>query len=101
MRVLFLLPLLVLGACRAADSVTRIGQDGFEVGAAGIEAFGTDNQACISAANEPLSYDVRLMDATSYARNRAFNRVYARCMTARGHRPRPYIKILLPDLGGF
>ncbi len=105
MRALFLLPLLVpimaLGACQATDSLTRIGQDGFEVGPAGIEAFGYDNQACTSAANEPLSYDIRLMDATRYARNRAFNRVYARCMTGRGHRPRPYIKNLLPEIGGL
>jgi hypothetical protein len=95
MRILVLLPVcaLLLAGC---ESLIRVGADGFEVGSGGIEAFDRDAQACQTEADTALSYDVRLLEATSYARNRAFNRLYGRCMTARGHRPRPYIKNLLP-----
>jgi hypothetical protein len=95
MRALLLLMLCLplLGAC---ESLIRVGSDGFEVGAGGIEQFERDAQACQVEADTALSYDVRLLAATSYERNRSFNHLYGRCMTARGHQPRPYIKNLLP-----
>jgi hypothetical protein len=99
MRALFLLPLcLALIGC---ESLAHTGSDGFEVGPRGVEAFEADNQACTTRANDVLSYDVRLMDATSYRRNRAFNDVYERCMTERGHQPRPYLANVLPQFGAL
>jgi hypothetical protein len=96
MRALFLLPLvLALAGC---DSIYRPAADGFEVGPAGFAAWQADTQACQTKADGVVNYDIRLVDTTRYARNRAFNRVYGQCMTARGHRPRPYLKNLLPAL---
>ena len=99
MRALFLVPLLLpLGlALLGCESVSRTGADGFEVGARGFEAYERDAQDCQTRSDDALSYDVRLMDVTRYARNRAFNQIYARCMTGRGYRPRAYIQNLLPD----
>jgi hypothetical protein len=99
MRAFFLcLSLLVLCGC---ESITRLDSDSFEVGRTGYETFEADAQDCQLAAEAPLGGDVRLVDATSYARNRAFNHLYARCMTARGHAPRPYLKNVLPGGGGL
>lgn len=99
MRALFLLPLvLALAGC---DSIYRPAADGFEVGAGGIEAFQADAQACQTQADDGLNYDIRYMDTTRYARNRAFNRLYGRCMTERGHQPRPYLRNVLPDVNGL
>jgi hypothetical protein len=99
MRALFLLPLCL--ALLGCESLVHTGSDGFEVGSHGVEVFEADDQACTTAANDLLSYDVQLMDATSYERNRAFNGVYERCMTARGHQPRPYLANVLPQLGAL
>jgi hypothetical protein len=94
MRALILLPVcLALWGCQ---SITRYSGDNFEVGAGGIQAFDDDNKACGIVADEAVSYDVRMAGSTSYERNRAYNRVYARCMTARGHRRRPYYVNFLP-----
>ena len=99
MRALFLLPLvLALAGC---DSITRPAADGFEVGAGGFEAFEADAQACQTQADDRVNYDVRYIDTTRYARNRAFNAIYGRCMTGLGHAPRPYLKNVLPDGGGL
>jgi hypothetical protein len=96
MRALFLLPLvLALAGC---DSISRPAADGFEVGTGGFEAFQADAGACQARADETVNYDIRLVDTTRYARNRAFNQVYGRCMTARGHQPRPYLRNVLPAL---
>jgi len=94
MRALFLLPLaLLLAGC---DSLTRPGADGFEVGKGGFEAFQADAQECQIRADTAVSYDNGLADDTRYARNRAFNRVYGHCMAEHGHKPRPYLRNLLP-----
>jgi hypothetical protein len=45
-----------------------------------------------------VNYDIRLVDTTRYARNRAFNKVYGDCMTGRGHAPRTYLQNVLPAL---
>jgi len=96
MRALFLLPLvLALAGC---DSISRPAADGFEVGAGGFAAFQADAEACQTKADTLVNYDIRLVDTTRYARNRAFNRVYGQCMTARGHQPRPYLRNVLPEL---
>jgi hypothetical protein len=102
MRALFLVPLLLpLGlALLGCESVSRTGADGFEVGPGGAEAYELDAQACQTRSNDVLSYDVRLMDASRYARNRAFNSLYAACMTKRGYRPRAYLENVLPDIAG-
>jgi hypothetical protein len=95
MRALFLLPLcLVLAGC---ESITRPASDGFEVGPGGFEKFTLDAQACQTLADDGVNYGIRYVDTTRYERNRAFNRAYGACMTARGHQPRPYLKNLLPD----
>jgi hypothetical protein len=96
MRALFLCLALFLCGC---ESIVRLDSDSFEVGRTGYEAFEADTQACALAANAPLDSDVRLLDATRYERNRVFNRLFTRCMTGRGHAPRPYIKNMLPDTG--
>jgi hypothetical protein len=96
MRALFLLPLAF--ALVGCDSITRPAADGFEVGAGGFEAFQADAQACQTHADDTVNYDIRLVDTTRYARNRAFNQVYGQCMIARGHQPRPYLRNVLPAL---
>ena len=40
-------------------------------------------QACTDLAQAPLDSDPRLIDATRYAKNRAFNAAFSRCMTER------------------
>ena len=95
MRALFLFPvLIVLAGC---SSLTRVGGDGFEAANVSPERFEIDDQACGMQADDYLAYDVRGMEGTRYQRNRTYNALYGRCMTARGYRPRPYIKNLLPD----
>ncbi|OJT95082.1 MAG: hypothetical protein BGN82_10205 [Alphaproteobacteria bacterium 65-7] len=94
MRALFLLPLLlVLAACQ---SLARTGPDGFGVGRGGIAAYERDGVFCRMEAQAPLDSDVRLQEATRYARNRAYNQLFARCMTERGHPPRSYWRNVLP-----
>jgi hypothetical protein len=100
MRALFLLPplLCLCLALPGCDSITRPASDGFEVGPGGFEKFNQDTQACQTEAEGVVNYDIRLVDTTRYARNRAFNQVYGQCMTARGHQPRPYLRNVLPAL---
>jgi hypothetical protein len=95
MRALFLFPvLIVLAGC---SSLVRVGGDGFEAANVPPERFEADNQACGMQADDYLAYDVRGMEGTRYQKNRAYNAIYGRCMTARGYRPRPYIENLLQD----
>jgi len=96
MRALFLLPLIL--ALAGCDSITRPAADGFEVGAGGFAVWQADAQACQTQADDVVNYDIRLVDTTRYARNRAFNQVYGRCMTGRGHPVRPYLRNVLPAL---
>ena len=94
MRALFLFPVLLgLAACQ---SVVRTNADGFAAGPAGIEAYERDAQACADAAQDPLDGDVRLHQASRYDRNRVYNRLFARCMTGRGHPPRSFWENVLP-----
>jgi hypothetical protein len=94
MRAPFLvLACLVLGGC---SSLIRLGGDGFEASRVSPAQFEEDTSACQIEADSYLAYDVRGMEGTRYQKNRAFNAVYGRCMRARGYRPRPYYKNLLP-----
>jgi hypothetical protein len=97
MRALLLLSAcLVLAGC---NSVSRLDSDSFEAHAVTIGQFEADAQACTELAQAPLDSDPRLIDATRYAKNRFFNSAFSRCMTDRGHRPRPYYKNWLPAVG--
>ena len=94
MRALFLfLVCLVLAGC---NSIMRVGGDGFEASRVSPAQFEEDTSACQIEADSYLAYDLRGMEGTRYQKNRAFNAVYGRCMRARGYRPRPYYKNLLP-----
>ncbi|HKD47232.1 MAG TPA: hypothetical protein VKB67_06070 [Rhizomicrobium sp.] len=96
MRALFfclLLSPLVLSGC---DAVTRKNGDWFESSGVPPGQYDRDEQDCRIEAADYASYDLHGMSGTSYDRNRAFNNVYARCMTGRGYRPRPYSENWLP-----
>lgn len=96
MRALFLVPLvLALAGC---NSLTRPAADGFDVGPGGFAAWQADARTCQTKADDVVNYDIRLVDTTRYARNRAFNRVYGQCMTGRGHQARAYLQNVLPAL---
>lgn len=95
MRALFLFPVLILLA--GCNSLTRVGGDGFEASSVPPGRFEIDTQACGMQADDYLAYDLRGMEGTRYQRNRTYNAIYGRCMTARGYQPRPYIKNLLQD----
>jgi len=95
MRALFLcLACLALAGC---TSLLRVGGDGFEASRVSPGQFEEDTSACQIEADSYLAYDVRGMGGTRYQKNRAFNTVYGRCMRAKGYRPRPYYKNLLPS----
>jgi len=95
MRALFLL-LPVILALAACQSVGRTGPDQFGAGPGGVEAYERDSVSCRIVAQAPLDSDVRLQQASSYARNRVYNRLFARCMAGRGHPPRSYWRNVLP-----
>ena len=94
MRALFLsLACLALVGC---NSLVHVGGDGFEASRVSPAQFEEDTGICQREADNYLAYDVRAMEGTRYQKNRAFNAIYGRCMRARGYRPRPYYKNLLP-----
>ena len=94
MRALFLSALcLLLAGC---NSLVRVDGDNFEAARVSPSQFELDTGACQAEADNFLAYDVRGMEGTRYQKNRAFNAIYRRCMTARGYRSRPYYKNLLP-----
>ena len=94
MRALFLcLAFLTLAGC---NSLMHVSGDNFEATGVDPGLFGSDNQACRIQADDFLAYDVHGMDGTRYQRNRTYNGVYRRCMTARGYRDRPYYRNWLP-----
>jgi hypothetical protein len=95
MRALFLVCVLALPLLSGCDAIVRENGDNFEAGA-DIGHFERDDQGCSIQADDTVAYTVRGMDGTSYDRNRAYNAAYARCMTARGHAPRPYVENWLP-----
>jgi hypothetical protein len=94
MRALFLGLLLCLAGC---NSIMRPGSDVFEASGVAPDQFENDDSACRQQADDYLAYDVRGQDlGTRYQKNRTFNLIYGRCMTARGYRHRAYLKNLLP-----
>jgi hypothetical protein len=96
MRALFLCLMVSLSALAGCTSLVRVGSDGFEASHVSPSQFEQDTSACQIEADTYLAYDLRGMEGTRYQKNRAFNTVYGRCMRARGYRPRPYYKNLLP-----
>lgn len=94
MRALFLASVcLLLAGC---ESITRLDGDSFAVGPAGVEAFETDDGLCHSQADTYVSYDLHVIGDDRYATNRAYNQVYADCMTQKGHARRDYALNWLP-----
>ena len=77
--------------CPAAAASLREDGDYFQAGA-DVGRFEADNQNCAIAADDYVTYDLKGMSGTGYDQNRAYNSVYARCMTGRGYRPRPYAR---------
>ncbi len=95
MRAFFLC--LAFAALAGCSSLIRQGGDGFEASGVSPEQFEADNNACGLQADDYLAYDIHGMaEGTRYEKNRIYNAVYGRCMRARGYRPRPYFKNLLP-----
>ena len=95
MRALFLFSVcLLLSGC---NSLMRVGSDGFEASRVSPAQWDEDTSACQIEADNYMTYDVRGMEGTRYQKNRTFNAVYGRCMRARGYKPRPYYKNLLPS----
>jgi hypothetical protein len=88
MRVIALLSLVFLAGCA---SVVRENADYFQAGA-DVGRFESDDQACGITADDYVTYELSGMSGTFYDRNRAYNAVYGRCMTARGYAPRPYAR---------
>ena len=94
MRAFFLvLAPLILAGC---NSLARDSGDNFEAAGVPPDQFEQDTNACQTQADNYLAYDPRGMEGTRYARNRAFNAIFDRCMRTRGYRARPYYKNLLP-----
>lgn len=96
MRVLFLclmLSPLLLSGCNA---LTHQDGDFFEAAGVPQDRFDRDDQNCRMRADDHVSYDLAGGSGTRYDQNRAFNAVYARCMTAHGYQPRPYYENWLP-----
>jgi hypothetical protein len=92
---------LCVGLCLAlvaCNSIRRLDSDSFAADAAGYDQFQRDDTACRLKGETELVSNPVLFDTTRYARNRAYNRVYGGCMTAKGHSPRPYYKNWLPPL---
>jgi len=95
MKKLLLIPVLLgLSGC---DSLVRKDGDWFEASGHSAEQFERDDSACKFDATDRLAYDVIGSDETSYARSRAFNLLYARCMALRHYRPRSYWQNWLPE----
>jgi len=96
MRALFLC-LLLLPLLSGCNAITHQDGDYFEATGVPVAQFDRDDQNCRMQATDYMSYDLHGMGGTRYDKNRAFNAVYARCMTGRGYRPRPYYKNWLPS----
>jgi hypothetical protein len=95
MRAFFLC--LAFAALAGCSSLIRQGGDGFEAAGVSPDRFEIDDDACRVQAGNYLAYDLRGLDAgTRYEKNRTYNAIYGRCMRARGYRPRPYFRNLLP-----
>jgi hypothetical protein len=97
MRALFLCLLfspLLLAGCNA---LTRENGDYFEASGVASAQFDSDDQVCRGQAADYVGYDLHGIGGTRYDQNRAFNATYARCMRARGYRPRPYYRNWLPS----
>jgi hypothetical protein len=88
MRLSVLLSLVLLAGCA---SIARENGDYFQAGA-DVNRFEADDQACATQARDTANYNLKAMSGTIYDQNRAYNAVYGRCMTGRGHAPRPYFK---------
>jgi hypothetical protein len=97
MRALFLCLLLSPLMLAGCNALTRQDGDYFDASNVSPARFDSDDQDCRTQAANYMSYDLHGMSGTHYDQNRAFNTAYARCMTARGYRPRPYYKNWLPD----
>jgi hypothetical protein len=98
MRALFLCLILFssLATLAGCNSLVRQDGDNFEASGVSPDRFERDDETCRLQADDYLTFDVHGMGGTRYRQNRTYNAVYGRCMTARGYRPRPYIKNLLP-----
>jgi hypothetical protein len=92
MRPLFLVPLLSIFLLTGCNALFPHNGDDFEHAGTNPFSFEADAQACGVVANDFISYDLKGMGGTNYDRNRAFNSVYDRCMTGRGHAPRAPIE---------
>jgi hypothetical protein len=96
MRALFLCLTVCLPLAAGCSSLVRQDGDFFEAARVPPDRFERDDNACRLKADNYLNYDPRGMDGTRYQRNRTYNTIYGRCMTAQGYRPRPYYKNWLP-----
>jgi hypothetical protein len=96
MRALFLCLTVCLFAVTGCASLVRQDGDFFEAARVPPDQFERDNNGCRLQAENFLTYDPRGMGGTRYQRNRTYNAIYGRCMTAKGYRPRPYYKNWLP-----
>ena len=96
MRALCLLSVLVLPLLAGCNSIARQNGDYFQA-SGDIGRFEADASACGVEAGDYTSYDLHGMDGTFYDRNRAYNDVYGRCMTGRGHARRAYSSNWLPQ----
>ncbi|HEX3754731.1 MAG TPA: hypothetical protein VHV26_06610 [Rhizomicrobium sp.] len=94
MRAVLILPIFL--GLLGCNSIVRKDGDWINPQGHTAEQFESDDRACEAAAAEHLTYDVTLMNATSYDRDRAFNTVYLHCMTSRRYTERPYWKNWLP-----
>lgn len=94
MRALFLC--LGLFAMTGCTSLVRQDGDFFEAARVPPDRFERDDNGCRLQAENFLTYDPRSMEGTRYQRNRTYNSIYGRCMTAKGYRSRPYYKNWLP-----
>ena len=96
MRALFLCLTAGLFVVTGCTSLVRQDGDFFEAKGVPPSQYERDNNGCRLQAQDFLTYDPRGMEGTRYQRNRIYNGIYARCMAAKGYRPRPYYKNWLP-----
>jgi hypothetical protein len=96
MRALFLTCIFALPLLAGCGAVVRQNGDYYETGA-DAGRFQQDDEACGTQARDYVSYNLHGMDGTGYDRNRAYNAVYGRCMTGRGHAPRSFVSNWLPQ----
>lgn len=97
MRALFLCLAVCLPLAAGCTSLVRQDGDFFEAARVPPDRFERDDNGCRLQAQDYLTYNPRGMEGTRYQRNRTYNAIYGRCMTAKGYRPRPYYKNWLPS----